>query len=140
MFVLDTNVVSAIISPNVPPLVMTWMAGTPLRFLNTTTITQAEVLAGIAILPLSRRKHELSSAAQDAFENDFAGKIWPFDTVAAEAYADVFAARRRAGLHIEPPDLMIAAIALSRDAAVVTRNVGDFDGCGVAVINPWEQA
>jgi predicted nucleic acid-binding protein len=33
---------------------------------------------------------------------------------------------------------MIAAIALSRGAIVVTRNVGDFDGCGVTVINPWE--
>lgn len=137
MFVLDTNVVSAIISPNVPPPVVIWMAGTPLRFLHTTTVTQAEILAGIAILPPGSRRHELSSAAQDAFENDFAEKIWPFDTTAAEIYADIFAARRRAGLHIEPPDLMIASIALSQDAAVVTRNVGDFDGCGVEVINPW---
>jgi len=129
-------VVSAIIAPDVPASVATWLAGTPLRFLYTTSVTQAELLAGIAILPVGRR--ELSIAAQAAFESDFAGRIWPFDSAAAEAYAEIFAGRRRAGRHIEPPDLMIAAIALSRGASVVTRNVGDFDGCGVTVINPWD--
>ena len=106
----------------------------------TTTITQAEVFAGIVILPVGRRRYALSAVAEDAFENDFASRIWPFDSNAAEAYAKIFAARRGAGLHIEPPDLMIAAIALSRRARVVTRNVGDFDGCGIEVVNPWDNA
>jgi toxin FitB len=138
MFLLDTNVVSAIISPRMPP-VDAWMAGTPSRFLFTTSVSQAEILAGIAVLPEGRRRRGLSDAAQAAFEGDFAGKIWPFDGDAAEAYAEIFAARRRAGRPTKPTDLMIAAIALSRDANVVTRNVGDFDGCGVAVIDPWDE-
>ena len=140
MFLLDTNVLSAMISPEIPPPVDAWVAGTPLRFLFTTSVSQAEILAGIAVLPEGRRRHGLNEAARAAFEGDFAGKIWSFDTVAAEAYAEIFAARRRAGRPTKPTDLMIAAIALAHDASVVTRNIRDFKGCGIAVINPWEEA
>jgi predicted nucleic acid-binding protein len=137
MFLLDTNVLSAIMSPNVPASVGSWIEGTPLRFLYATAISQAEILAGIAILPEGRRRAGLASAALGVFEGDFAGKLLPFDSAAAAAYAEIFAARRGAGLHTKPIDLMIAAIALSHDLSIVTRNVDDFDGCGVGVINPW---
>lgn len=56
---------------------------------------------------------------------------------AAIAYANIFAARRRAGRPTATVDLMVAAIARSQNASVVTRNVVDFDLCGVAVVNPW---
>src|ERR1700740_863522 len=128
MFLLDTNVLSVMMDEPIPPAVSHWLAGTPGRFLYTATICQAELLAGIAILPIGRRRDNLADAAERMFVDTLTGKIWSFDTNAAKAYGEIFAARRHAGLHIEPPDLMIAAIALSRDAAVVTRNVGDFDG------------
>jgi toxin FitB len=139
MFLVDTNVLSAIAGPALPTSVATWMAGTPVRFLYTSAICQAEILAGIAALPDGRRRHGLAGATRAMFERVFVGKVWPFDTAAAEAYAEIFAGRRRTGRHIEPPDLMIAAIALSRDASIVTRNVNDFDDCGVTVINPWDE-
>lgn len=139
MFLLDTNVLSVMMNEPLPAPISLWLAGTPGRFLYTAAVCQAELLAGIAVLPVGRRRDNLAGAARRMFANTLPGKVWPFDTDAAEAYADIFAARRRVGLHIEPPDLMIAAIALSRDAAVVTRNVGDFDGCGAAVINPWAE-
>jgi toxin FitB len=137
MFLVDTNVLSAIAAPVLPTPVAEWMAGTPLRFLYTSAVCQAEILAGIAVLPQGRRRLNLAAATQAMFESVFFGKVWPFDTAATEAYAEIFAGRRRVGRHIEPPDLMIAAIALSRGAGVVTRNTRDFDGCGVTVINPW---
>lgn len=139
MFLLDTNVLSVMMDDPLPATVSLWLEGTPQRFIFTSTICQAEILAGVAVLPQGRRRRELALTAQAMFDRYFADKIWPFNTDAAEAYAEVFAARRRAGLHIEPPDLMIAAIALSRGAAVVSRNIGDFEGCGIAVINPWEE-
>jgi len=52
-------------------------------------------------------------------------------------YAEVFADRRRAGRTVATIDLMVAAIARTQDASVVTRNIRDFDDCGVAVVNPW---
>jgi toxin FitB len=139
MFLLDTNVLSVMMDEPLPVPVSKWLAGTQGRFLYTGAICQAELLAGIAVLPAGRRRSNLADAAQKMFSGIFTGKIWSFDSAAAGAYAEVFARRRRAGRHIEPPDLMIAALALSHDASVVTRNVDDFDGCGVEIINPWEE-
>jgi hypothetical protein len=139
MFLLDTNVLSALMLAQIPQALIEWRAGTPARVLYTATVCQAEILAGIAILPAGRRGGGLADAARLIFENSFAGRIWPFDTVAAQAYASVFADRKRTGRPTKPADLIIAAIALARNASVVTRNVGDFDGCGVTVVNPWEE-
>jgi predicted nucleic acid-binding protein len=71
------------------------------------------------------------------FAEDFERRVLAFDMPAAAAYAEVFAARRRAGRPVATVDLMIAAIARSHRADVVTRDVADFAGCGVAVVNPW---
>jgi predicted nucleic acid-binding protein len=72
------------------------------------------------------------------FAEDFAGRVLAFDAGAAVAYAAIFAARRRMGRPAATVDLMIAAIARSHGASVVTRNVGDCEGCDIAVVNPWD--
>ena len=71
------------------------------------------------------------------FQDDFEGRLLPFDEAAAASYAAIFAARRRAGRPTATLDLMIAAIARSQGASVVTRNVSGFEECGVGIINPW---
>ena len=86
-----------------------------------------------------RRRAALEEAARAMFADDFSGRILPFDTEAAAAYAEVFAARRTAGRPSGTADLMLAAIARVRGASVVTRNVADFEGVGVAIINPWDK-
>jgi toxin FitB len=139
MFLLDTNVLSAMMAPIVPREVERWIAGTPLRFLYTATVCQAEILAGVAVLSEGRRRRDLHIAARRLFDESFDLKIWPFDGEAAEAYAEVVSARRRLGRRGESADLMIAAIALAHDASVVTRNVRDFDDCGIAIVNPWDE-
>ena len=63
----------------------------------------------------------------------------PFDMAAAIAHAEIFAARRRAGRPATTVDLMIASIARSQGATIVTRNTADFDACGVAIVNPWDE-
>lgn len=98
---------------------------------------QAEILAGIAVLPEGRRRAALAAAAAAMFAEDFAERILPFDAAAAAAYAELFAARRQAGRPVATIDLMVTAIARARGASVVTRNVRDFSGCGVGVIDPW---
>ena len=61
-----------------------------------------------------------------------------FDAAAAAAYADIFAARRRAGRPTAPLDLMIAAVARANGAGVVTRDIGGFEDCGVPLVDPWQ--
>jgi toxin FitB len=138
MFVLDTNILSAMMSTRVVPEVAEWIARQPVDLLCTTSVSQAEILSGLAIMPESRRRSDLEAAARAMFLEDFEGRVLPFDIDAAIAYADIFAARRRAGRPAATIDLMIASVARSRSASVVTRDVSGFEGCGIRVIDPWK--
>ncbi len=139
MFVLDTNILSAMMAPNPAPQVAAFVSGQPAELLFTASICQAEILSGIAIMPEGRRRLGLEAAARAMFSEDFEGRVLPFDEEAAIAYADMFAARRRAGRSTATVDLMIAAVAYCRNASVVTRNTTDFEACGVAIVNPWNE-
>jgi hypothetical protein len=140
MFLLDTNVLSELMRPQPAQPVADWVAGQALEALCTAAPCQAEILAGIAVLPEGRRRADLTVAADGMFADDFAGRVLPFDDQAATAYAALFAARKRAGRAASTIDLMVAAIARSQGATIVTRNVADFSGCGVDVIDPWQAA
>lgn len=140
MFVLDTNILSVMMRSRPEPEVAAWIAEQPEELLYTTAVCQAEILAGIEILPDGRRRTALEKAARAMFADDFDGRVLPFDTEAATAYAEIFAARTRGGRPIAPHDLMIAAIARASGARMVTRDIGGFEGCGITLINPWEMA
>jgi len=102
-----------------------------------TTVTEAEILTGIALLPDGRRRHSLSEAADYVFTTLFAGRILVFDSDAANIYAQIFVQRHAAGRPISQADCQIAAIARSRGAFLATRNVTDFEGVEVELVNPW---
>lgn len=138
MFVLDTNILSAMMRSPLVPEAAAWVAAQSEELLFTTAVSQAEVLAGIEILPDGRRRTALERAARAMFADDFDGRVLPFDSGAAAAYAHIFAARKRAGRPIAPHDLMIAAIAHVSGARMVTRDIGAFTDCGLTLINPWE--
>ena len=138
MFVLDTNVVSELMRERPNPEVMGWMNNQLTDNLFVTSITEAEVRTGIAILPDGERQRGLAAAAERLFAVFFSERILPFDSDAAQAYAMLATERRAAGRPISQSDCQIAAIAYSRGAPVVTRDVDDFEGCGLDVIDPWE--
>jgi predicted nucleic acid-binding protein len=140
MLILDTNILSEIMGPRPAPEVAAWLESQPDDLLFTTSISQAEILSGLAIMTEGRRRRELEAAAHGIFAEDFEGRILSFDSDAATAYAEIVASRRRAGRPTAPLDLMIAAVAVSHDAGVVTRDTGGFEGCGVTLINPWGMA
>jgi hypothetical protein len=98
---------------------MTWIADQQMAGLSNTTLTQAEILYGLALLPEGRRRDDLLTAARAMFEIDLAGRVLPFDSDAALAYPQ------------------IAAIVRSRGARLATRNVRDFVECGIVVVDPW---
>ena len=140
MFVLDTNVVSELMLDRPNSAVLHWLDDRLERDLFVTAVTQAEVLTGIALSPPGKRRQGLAAAADRAFRGMFRDRVLPFDRSAAQAYAGIAAARRRAGRPISQADCQIAAIAVSRGGTVVTRNVRDFEGIAIAVVNPWEGA
>ncbi|WP_066793565.1 type II toxin-antitoxin system VapC family toxin [Sphingomonas soli] len=137
MIVLDTNVLSEALRPAPDARVMHWLGGQAPAALFVTAVTQSEILYGIAILDPGRRRDELQAAATAMFAEDFAGRILGFDPEAAPQFAGIAAERRRLGRPISQFDAQIAAIARSRGASLATRNLRDFEGCGIELIDPW---
>lgn len=137
MFLLDTNILSAIIGARPVPEVAAWITRQPSERLFTAAICQAEILSGIAVMPDGRRRAALESAARAMFTEDFEGRLLAFDGAAAVSYAELYAVRRQIGRPAGTVDLMIASVARVHGASVVTRDSGGFDGCGLTVINPW---
>lgn len=138
MILLDTNVLSELMKPTPHERVVRWVASRPVLSLYTTRITQAEILHGIMLLPSGKRRSALEAAAEAMFKEEFEARVLPFGSDAANPYARIAAERHRAGRPISHFDAQIAAIAHSAGAEIATRNVADFDGCGVTVINPWD--
>ena len=138
MIVLDTNVISELMRPEPDAGVLAWVAGQPRAMLYATSISQAEILSGIAMLPEGRRRTALGAAAEAIFAEDLAGRILPFDSAACIHYARIVSKRRAAGSPIDAFDAMIAATTLAAGASVATRDTNGFEGCGVAVIDPWK--
>ena len=137
MIVLDTNVVSELMRPSPSSVVTEWVAQQPATDLYLSTITEAELRYGVEIMPAGQRRDLLLVEIEGMLREDFAGRILPFDSDAALAYAVVAGARRAAGHPINHADCQIAAIARSRQAGIATRDLDGFEGCGIEVINPW---
>ncbi len=137
MFVLDTNVVSELMRDRPDTGVLTWLDSQDTGSLFITAVTEAEIRTGISILPDGQRRRMLNAAAERVFTAFFDDRVLAFDSVAAQFYALIATDRRAAGHPISQADCQIAAIARSCDIPVATRNVSDFEECGIEVFNPW---
>ncbi|MFZ4479772.1 MAG: type II toxin-antitoxin system VapC family toxin [Rhodoferax sp.] len=138
MIILDTNVVSEPLKQEPVRTVLEWLDAQAPETLFLTSITLAELYAGIESMPTGRRKTELSLALLDRVVPLFEGRILVFDSKAAQAFARVNAKAQSAGNPIGFADGAIAAIAAANSFCVATRNVKDFKGTGVEIINPWD--
>ena len=139
MIVLDTNVLSELMKSQPDKSVVSWIGEYQATSLFITTLTQAEILYGLEILTAGKRRTALKKAAKDMFEIDFAERILPFDTNAAQLFAIVAAERRKIGRPVSQIDAQIAAITRSHRATLATRNIDDFEECGIEIINPFSQ-
>jgi predicted nucleic acid-binding protein len=137
VILLDTNILSELMRRLPEPAVETWIGAQPATAMFISAITEAELRYGLALLPNGHRRQRLLAQLEAMLSEDFAGRILPFDSAAAGAYASIAAARRLAGRPISQADAQIAATAASRGAAIATRNVSDFAECGIAVLDPW---
>ena len=140
MLMFDTNVISELMRKSPDPAVEAWAIRHAVEDLYFSAVGEAELRYGAAIMPAGRRRDALVSDIETVLRAAFGDRVLPFDSAAARAYADIAAMRRLAGRPVTPTDSQIAAVALSREMAVATRNVRDFEGTGVDVIDPWERA
>lgn len=136
MIILDTNVVSEAMKPEPHPSVRAWLNDQVLETLYLSSVTLAELLFGIAVLPGGKRK-EMLAQAFDGLMGLFRDRVLPFDIDAARRYAELAVTAKHGGRGFPTPDGYIAAIAASRGFSVVSRDTAPYEAACVSVINPW---
>lgn len=140
MIIIDTNVISELLRAKPEPAVEAWLGAQDGLSIYLTAISEAELRYGVEIMTNGKRRDALANAIDRILRDDMAGRILPFDSASARAYATIAATRRSAGTPISQADCQIAAIARAHNAPVATRNTPDFQGCGIQLINPWTAA
>ncbi|MGH8445595.1 MAG: type II toxin-antitoxin system VapC family toxin [Solimonas sp.] len=139
MIVLDTNVISEPLRADADPAVLAWLNAQAADTLYTTTINLAELYAGVAVLPAGKRRAELNTAIRSTLTRLFGARVLPFDTAAAECYAIIAQQAKASGMMVPHDDALIAAIAGAHGYAIATRNVRNFAGSTLDIINPWDR-
>ena len=137
MFILDTNVISSQMAGKRDFVVLEWLNKYDPGDLFLTSITIAEIYFGAYIVPDAARKEALIQSLSRLIAA-YQSRILSFSLSNSENYGRLTATRRLAGRPIETKDAMIAAICIANNATLVTRNIRDFDGLDLKLINPFE--
>ena len=140
MIVLDSNVVSEPMKTHGDPAVTAWLDRQVADTLHLTATSLSELLVGIELLAVGRRRKGLAVALDDLLNRLFGPRILAFDQKAAKAYARLVSRVRTTGHTISVGDGQIAAIATTHGWSVATRDTVPFEATGVPVINPWQEA
>ena len=134
---LDTNVVSELTRAIPNPLVTAFISQRDDLWLASLVIYELEV--GMMLLPPGRRRDRIA-LANTRIVSAFKGRILPLDRAGAEWAARFHTDGRQRGRPISVSDALIAGTAMANDLTLVTRNVRDFEGLGVDMVNPWDEA
>ncbi len=138
MIVIDTNVISEVMRMQPSSAVLHWLNKQTTHQLYTTSVTIAEILYGLRIMPEGKRRRKLEFNFETFITNAFGPRILDFDEAAGRKYADLMAYRKTMGLPMSLSDGQIASIAYAHNYSVATRNIDDFESCGLELINPFE--
>ena len=140
MILLDTNVISETQRQEPDARVLDWLDAQALETLYLSTITVAELRAGIALLPVGKRRASLDENLEKRLLPMFANRVLAFDMACTKAYAELLAKFRDAGLAVEAADAFIGAVALANGFTVATRDTSPFEAAGLIILNPWDVA
>jgi predicted nucleic acid-binding protein len=138
VILLDTNVISEVLRPIPDPAVLAWLRVIRRRELWTCSIVLAELFSGVGLMPTGKRQEALREKMNQLVSTLFDEKILDFEVKAARAYGPILAGRQAMGHPISELDAQIAAISVVNGATLATRNIPDFQHCGIQLINPWE--
>lgn len=137
MIVLDTTLLSEPLKLRPDVGVMRWLSVQAPDTLFITTITVAEMLTGIEKMPKGRKRNALGAALNEQVLPLFAGRVLDFNATSAAAFSKIVVAANAAGNDIDFADAAIAAVSVASGFYLATRNVRDFRGVAVDILNPW---
>ena len=137
-FLLDTNIPSELVRPQPEPKVQTWIAAQSLEALFISAVSFGELRKGIILREAGKRRMELEAWREADLSILFSGRTLPVTRSIAERWGMLDGERQRAGRPLNMADGLIAATALEHGLTLVTRNVRDFIGLNVTLLNPWE--
>ena len=137
-YLLDTCVVSELISRQPNSQVLDWLRNLPGERIFLSVLTIGEIQRGIKKLPDSNRKQELSEWLKSELLERFQNKILAIDTEIMLGWGELIADLERQGRILPAVDSILAAQALTFGLQFVTRNEKDFAGTGIQIIIPWQ--
>jgi len=140
MILLDTNVVSEVMKTKPADVVLNWLNRQESSSLYVSTITIGEIAYGLRILPDGKRRTALNDKFEQFIAKAFVRRVVDYDEPAARIYGEIMGARKELGRPMSIPDGEIAAIARCHHLIVATRNIADFEGCGLDLIDPFSTA
>ena len=134
MYLLDTMVISETSKANPELAVLAWLNEAPLEYLYTSALCWGEVQFGIERLAPGQRRSAMRNWFHHEIAAMFGARVLHFDGEIALIWGELRAQARRT---MPMLDTLIAATALAHGLTIVTRNIADFEGLGVTLINPW---
>ncbi|REJ85085.1 MAG: type II toxin-antitoxin system VapC family toxin [Acidobacteria bacterium] len=132
MFLVDTNVLSELLRPRPDEGVLAWANELPPP-LRISVVTLEEVRFGLAARPNQRIERRFERLIEESAE------VLPVTAEIAGRAGALRGALRRDGIQRTQADMFIAATALAHQLMLATRNVRDFEGCGISVVNPFSE-
>jgi len=134
-YLVDTNVLSELRNRRADPRVVTWMQARPRQSLYLSVLSLGEIRKGIESVADPAFRQILTDWLEVELPNYFLGRLLSIDEQVADRWGRVQAC---AGRTLPVIDGLLAATALHHDLTLVTRNVRDFSGLGIHLVNPWE--
>jgi predicted nucleic acid-binding protein len=133
-YLIDTNVLSELRRRTPDARVVAWMQLRPRQSLYLSVLSLGEIRKGIETVADGAFRQTLTDWLEVDVPNYFVGRLLTVDALVADRWGRVQAA---AGRSLPVIDGLLAATALHHDLTLVTRNIKDFEGLGVELVNPW---
>lgn len=137
-YLLDTNVVSELISRRPNERVVRWIDDLDPNIVYLGVITIGEIRKGIEKLPDSGRKDDIHRWLSEDLLLRFDGRILDLDVNVALTWGELTGSLEKEGRTMPAVDSLIAALALNHQLTLATRNEDDFQNAGVEIFNPWK--